>query len=376
MFKLFRTIVKPHFQCSIKYSSLSSSSSSITNAIVNNYLINSLGFPVNDAVAVSSEVPTYHLKSTANFDLVVNLFKDYGLNSTQIKEIISYAPKILTCKATKTLAPKLRFFQELGLPGPDLVTLVRRNRYIFWKGLDTKIIPTVDFYRTLLGGCDKKVIELINRSKWMLVANTTVTRISQNISLLKKYAVSDEMIYKTLIKDPQRMKLAPELLESKLQYVEEKLGISRDLPIFIYGFFAIMYRSDEEIENIIRVFRTFGWSDDQINTLVKSQPYCLDRSEAYIVDKLNFFMKELDYSPLYLMGCTSFWTLSLEKRMKPRNEVFKILKEKELVKDIPSFATVVKYTESKFLDYLKKFECHVPNLCETYLNSIKRLAPE
>lgn len=129
------------------------------------------------------------------------------------------------------------------------------------------------------------------------------------------------------------MKLAPELVESKLHYVEEKLGISRHLPIFIHGFFAVMYRSDEEIENVIRVFRSFGWSDEQISTLIRSQPHCLCRSEDHIVDKLNFFMKELDYSPFYLMGCTSFWTLSLGKRMKPRNEAFKILKEKELVKD-------------------------------------------
>lgn len=380
MFRFVRRIVFPcpksHFQSSI--TSLSSSSSLKVTPIsspesIADYLINSLGFHEDEAIAVSSQVR--RLKSTESSDLVVKVFKDYGLDDTQVRNIVSIVPRILTIKPNKTLEPKLRVFRELGLSAPDLVTLVRRNRFIFWKGLHTQIIPTVDYLRTLLG-CDEKVVELINRSKWMLLANTTITRISENIRLLKKYGLSDEKILSFLIRDPQRMKLAPELFESKLQYVENKLGISRSLPIFIHGLYAVMYSSELEIENNIQVFRSFGWSDYEIFTLIRSQPYFLDRSEAYIRDKLKFFMKDLNYTPSYLMRCTFFWTLSLEKRLKPRNEVFKILKERELVKDTPSFVTTVKYSEPKFLDFLKRFESHIPSLCETYKNSIKNLKGE
>ncbi|KVI07209.1 Mitochodrial transcription termination factor-related protein [Cynara cardunculus var. scolymus] len=164
---------------------------------------------------------------------------------------------------------------------------------------------------------------------------------------------------------------APDFFESKLQYVEGKLGISRDSSNFIHGLAAALYRSESDIENNVQIFRSFGWSNLEIATLFKAQPYCLSKSEAYISDKLNFFMKELKYTPCYLMGRTSFWTLSLEKRIKPRNEVLKILKEKEKVKDTPSLGTIVNYSELTFLSFLQRFESHIPSLCETYKNSLR-----
>ncbi|KAL7585350.1 transcription termination factor MTERF8, chloroplastic [Lactuca sativa] len=376
MFKIYRTIpfffLRSHFQFSITSFSSSSSSTKITEIVstnpVLNYLIDSLGFHEDDAIAVYSEVP--HLKSTANSNLVVNIFKEYGLNNVQIRDIVSMAPRILTVKPNKTLEPKLKVFTELGLLGPDLVKLVKRNPLIFSRGLHTQIIPTVDYLRNLLG-CDENVVKMINRSKWMLLPNSSLRRISANISLLKKYGLSDEKILKLLVTDPQRMKQTPELIESKLQYLEQKLGISRDSPLLIHALVAVMYRSESEIEKNLQVFRRFGWSDLEIGRLLKSQPYCLNKSEAYIVDKLNYFMKELKYTPSYLMGSTSFWTLSLEKRMKPRIEIIKILKKKELVKESLSLSTLVNYSESKFLGFLKNFESHIPGLCEIYKNRLK-----
>lgn len=374
MFKIFRTIPFAFLRSHFQFSSTSSSSPSkkfteiaSTNPFLG-YLINSLGFREADAIAVYSEVP--HLKSTANSNLVVNIFKEYGLDDVQIRDIVSMAPRILTVKPNKTLEPKLKVFRELGLPGPDLVTLVKRNPYIFRKGLHTQIIPTVDYLRNLLG-CDEKVVQLINRSKWMLLPNKTLERISANILLLKEYGLSDEKITKLLVTDPQRMKQTPELVESKLQFLEQKLGISRDSPILIHGLIAVMYKSESAIEKNIQVFRRFGWSDLEIGRLLRCQPYCLNKSEAYIVDKLNYFMKELDYRPSYLMGCTSLWTLSLEKRIKPRTEIFNILKERKVVKDASCLTTIVNYSESKFVDFLKKFESRVPGLCETYENRLR-----
>lgn len=380
MFKIFRTnpvfFLRSHFQ--FWHTSFSSSSSKkFTEIVATNpfldYLIDSLGFREDDAIAVYSEVP--HLKSTANSNLVVNIFKEYGLNNVQIRDIVSMAPRILTVKPNKTLEPKLNVFRELGLPGPDLVKLVKRNPLIFRKGLHTQIIPTVDYLRNLLGS-DEKVVQMINRSKWMLLPNKTLGRISANILLLKEYGLSDEKILKLLVTDPQRMKQTPELVETKLQYLEQKLGISRNSPILIHGLIAVMYKSESEIEKNIQAFRRFGWSDLEIARLLKRQPYCLNKSEAYIFDKLNYFMNELNYTPSYLMGCTSFWTLSLEKRMKPRNEVFRMLKERELVKDALSLSTIVNYSEVKFIGFLKKFESHIPGLCETYKNRLKNSKAE
>ncbi|KAI3757423.1 hypothetical protein L6452_04960 [Arctium lappa] len=371
MFKILQTIPFSYLRSPFQSSTTSfSSSPKITTQstpFIVDYLINSLGFHEHEAIAVSSKVP--HV-STTNSNSVINLFKNYGLNNIQIRNIISASPGILTLKPTKTLEPKLRIFRELGLPVPDLVKLIKRDTFIFRKGLHTQIIPTVDYLRKLLG-CDEKVVEMINRSKWVLLPSKTLTRISENISLLQKYGLCDQKILKFLVTNPQYMKQAPDLVETKLQYLEGKLGISRCSSNFIHGLGAALYRSESDIEKNIQIFHDFGWSDLEIGTLFRAQPYCLNKSEAYISDKLNFFMKELEYTPCYLMGRTSFWTLSLEKRIKPRNEVLKILKEKEVVKDTPSLATILNYSELKFLGFLQSFESQIPGLCETYKNSLR-----
>nr|XP_043614571.1 uncharacterized protein LOC122586657 [Erigeron canadensis] len=376
-----------------------------SNHFIVDYLMNTFLFSKQDAISMSSKGIFPHPKSTAKYESVVNTFKNYGLNNTQIKDIIFYAPHILTCKPHKTLQPKLRVFQELGLSGSDLVSLVKSNPVIFKCGLHTRIIPGLDLLKRLVGGSDENVIQVVKNFRWFYASNSRMnrlstnasilrnvgllnqinhihfvllntdklTRISANVTLLRRYGVPDVKISKLLVQHPMRMQKEPGLFESKMEYVERNLGISRHEPMFIHALVKVMYRGDSEIEKKKLIFRSFGWSDDEIGALIRAQPSCLDQSEAYLSEKLNFFKKDLNCKPLYLMGCTCFWTLSLEKRLKPRYEVYKILKQKELVKDIPAFYTIVQYPESKFIRFLKKFESKVPNLCETYVNSIQML---
>nr|XP_043617840.1 transcription termination factor MTEF18, mitochondrial-like [Erigeron canadensis] len=371
------------------------------NNFIVDYLMNSFLFSKQDAISIFSRGKFPH--PTANYELVVNTFKIYGLNNTQIKDIIFYAPKILTCKPHKTLHPKLRVFQELGLSGSDLVSLVKYNPEIFRCGLHTQIIPVLDLLKKLGGGSDENLIQVVKNFRWMYTAKSWIkrlstnasmlenlgllneskyihfvlfntdklTRISENVTLLRRYGVSDVKISKLLVQHTKYMQKEPEVFEKKLEYVEHNLGISRHEPMFVHGLLVVMYRGDSEIEKKKEVFRSFGWSDYEIASLIRSQPYCFTKSEDTIKDKLNVFMKELGYTPSFLMGRSCFMTLSLEKRVKPRYEIYKILKEKELLHEPVLLITLLQYAEPQFLGFLKSFENHVPNLCETYMNRVK-----
>ncbi|KAJ9546277.1 hypothetical protein OSB04_025984 [Centaurea solstitialis] len=354
-------------------------SSTIDEAIANrkphlllmDYLMDSLQFSKQDAISISTKSKVTRLKSTINSDLVVNIFKTYGLNLSQIRQIVSSVPKILTCKPNKTLEPKIRVFQELGLSGSDLFSFLRKNPQILWSDLHTKIMPCLQLLRELLGS-DEKAIQVMNRSRWLYFSNSCMERLSKNVSLLQDFGLLNERIAVFVINNPNMLTVDPSLLESRLSYVQEKLGISRESPAFIYALNAVLWLTDSEIEKKRQIFRSFGWSESDIGLLFRCQPNCLSRSEANIRDKLNFYMKDLGYTPLYLMSCTSFFTLSLDKRVKPRNTMLKILKEKKLVSnDKPSLITIANYTESKFLEFLRGFEDDVPSLCKTYLDSVK-----
>ncbi|KAJ9546269.1 hypothetical protein OSB04_025976 [Centaurea solstitialis] len=338
------------------------------------YLMDSLQFSEKDAISISTKSKVTHLKSTINSDLVLNIFKTYGLDLPQIRLIVSSVPKILTCKPNKTLEPKIRVFHELGLSGSDLVTLLRKNPWIFNFGVHTRIMPGLQLLKSILGN-DEKVIKFMNKSRWLYFTNRSMERLSKNVTLLQNFGLLNERITMFILTNPEKVMVESDLLERKLSYVEEKLGISRELPIFIHALTAVLWCTDSEIERRMQNFRSFGWSDSDIALLFMIQPYCFKMSEANIRNKLNFYMKDLGYTPSYLISCTSLLTFSMDKRVIPRNMMLKILKEKKLVSsDKPSLITIASYKESRFLEFLRGFEDDVPCLREIYLDTVKRVS--
>ncbi|KAJ9546273.1 hypothetical protein OSB04_025980 [Centaurea solstitialis] len=359
-----------------RYSTLSSAidANQKPHLLLVDYLMHSLQFSEKDAISISTKAKVTHLKSTINSDLVLNIFKTYGLDLPQIRHIVSSVPKILTCKPNKTLEPKIRVFHELGLSGSDLVTLIKKNPHILWTGLHTKIMPCLQLLRELLGS-DEIVIQVINRSRRLYFTNTSMKRLSKNVSLLQNFGLLNERILSFILNNPSKINVEPNQLKSRLSYVEEKLGISRESPIFIHALTAVLWRTDSEIERRVQNFRSFGWSDSDIALLFMNQPYCLAMSEANMRDKLNFYMKDLGYTPSYLMTRHSFFTYSLDKRVIPRNTMLKILREKKLVSsDKPSLISIATYTESKFLEFLRGFEDDLPCLRKIYLDSVKSVS--
>ncbi|KAF5770362.1 putative transcription regulator mTERF family [Helianthus annuus] len=141
----------------------------------------------------SSKGNLTHLKSTLNSDLILQTLKNYGVTLTQIKQIIFSVPKILTCKADKTLEPKLKVFQKLGLSGSDLAVLIRRNPDMFEFGLHTRIIPGVNLLKGYLGDY-QNAVEFINKSRWLYCTHYSMKRLFTNMQMLKGIGLSNERI--------------------------------------------------------------------------------------------------------------------------------------------------------------------------------------
>ncbi|KAJ0499882.1 putative transcription regulator mTERF family [Helianthus annuus] len=354
-----------------RYSTVIQSSGDQQQQPIINYLTSSLKFSKQDAITLSSKGNLTHLKSTLNSDLILQTLKNYGLTLTQIKQLIFSVPKILTCKAGKTLEPKLKVFQELGLSGSDLVVLIRRNPDVFGFGLHTRIIPGVNLLKGYLGD-DQNVVEFITKSRWLYCTNYSMKRLSTNMQMLKGIGLSNERIVRFMLSNPESSMVNTKLLVDRLKFVEEKLGVSPRVGSFVHALSVALYVSDVEVEGKMKVFRSFGWSDSDIALLFRHQPYCLNKSEGNIREKLEFLMKDLGYTPAYLIRCHTFFTFSLSKRVVPRNKMLMFLKEKGLVGDKPMLITLASYPELKFLDYLRGFEGDAPGLCEMYMDSDSR----
>ncbi|XP_075108662.1 uncharacterized protein LOC107799474 [Nicotiana tabacum] len=101
------------------------------------------------------------------------------------------------------------------------------------------------------------------------------------------------------------------------------------------------------------------------NVLVDFLVNSLDFSteEAISTSSKEFFMMELGYESSYLASHAPLLKLSLEKRIMPRSEILKLLKENQLIKGKLSLYTVVTRTESQFLEkYVLPFRAKIPEL--------------
>ncbi|KAK9270017.1 hypothetical protein L1049_025590 [Liquidambar formosana] len=355
-------------RCGLQYSTSSATDRLGKTHFMVDYLVNSLRFSREAAVSASTKVT--HLKSTHNPDLVLNFFKQSGLDKTHVRNIISLIPRLLSSNVDKTLKPKMRVLQDLGLSGSDLVEVITSNPSFFKRGLDTHIVPSIDFLKTIVRS-DENVVKAIKKKTWLLSSNNT-KRMQPNVVILQKCGISKEKIEKLVLRTPRRLLQNPKWLEDIVLRVENQLGIPRNSAMFSYGIDVLASMSKATLEFKYEIFKSFGWSESDIITMARNLPFCLSLSEVKIRNGLTFFMKELGYEPGYLASHPKLLMHSLEKRVLPRNAVLKVLKEKNLIRTNPSLCYIVCLPESKFMEeFVLQYKDVTPDVYEAYIN-VKR----
>lgn len=327
-----------------------------------NYLVDSLGFSKEEASLVSCKVTSWK-SLNRNPDLVLNFLKKTGFDNTQMKKLVSAAPKFLFYDVSKTLKPKLQCLMDIGLSGWDLVNVIAKDSTIVERGLVTHLKPTINCLRRTLGS-DENVVKAIKKTSWLLSfggCNVMET----NLLLLKKYGVSDDKIQKLVLRNPRYITQKPEWVKDLLHRVEKDFGIPLHSSIFPYGFHTLASQKKARCEKKIEIFRSFGWSDYDILTMFRKLPYSIALSEDKIQKGLSLYMKELGFKPAYLASRPSMLIYSMEKRVIPRMNVLKILDEKKLERRKVALYTAVRISESKFIKYfVLPYKDQVPDLYE------------
>ncbi|GMH09334.1 hypothetical protein Nepgr_011175 [Nepenthes gracilis] len=330
------------------------------------YLVKSLGFSSEEAISTSTKVS--RLKSEKNADSLIEFLNQHGLDNNQIKNFISSVPSSLNSNVDKTLKPKIRVFQDLGLSGTDLVDFIASNPYITERGLDSHILPSVDFLKLILG-TDANVIKAIKRANWLL-SGSTPKRMRENVASLQKYGLSHERIQKLILLNPRFLHYTTSRIEESLITVEEMLGIPPESTIFIYAVQMTASFSREALKLKYEIFKSCGWSELDVRAMARKLPSILGLSESTIRSRVNFFMKELGYEAGYIASRPTLLMFSMDKRVLPRNAVLLFLKERELKTRNPSLYTVLHLTESQFLNrFVLPYKDVFPQLREAYISN-------
>ncbi|XP_060197929.1 transcription termination factor MTERF2, chloroplastic-like [Lycium barbarum] len=348
MFTLVKNGAKRHFlsMYCIKLELFFSTTNAQPN-LMPEFLVNSLGYSRDKAISASNKV-TFLKPGNNKPYLVLDFFKNIGLDKTQIKMLVSPAPSLLFANVENTLKPKIKVLEEFGLSGSDLARVISRSGAFFRTSLDSGIKPSLKYLREVLSS-DDSVVKAIKRAPTLLHYHLHKA-MAPNISLLHNLGCSSLDIEKLFLRNPRIFLQKPEWLEDIVERVEKDFGIRTDSRMFFYGVEMLSSLSKSSLEMKLGIFKSFGWSDSDITMMVQRLPLCLTTSEAKLRNVLKFFMGELGYESSYIASHPTLLMFSLEKRVLPRNKILELLKEKKLIKRVPCFYTVIKCSEWEFLE--------------------------
>ncbi|RAL47003.1 hypothetical protein DM860_017044 [Cuscuta australis] len=327
------------------------------------FLADSLGFSRKESATIAAKVIRYSSRTKPS--LVVDVLKEIGLDTSQIKKCVSRFPRLLYFDIDKTLSPKFEFLQELGFSSSDLTEIIVKAPEIFSGGLDTNIRLNVAALADIFGGNTEDLRRTIKSFPWLLHSGF----VPKNISYFKELGFSIDQIRRFISIMSLPFCYPTRWFQERVDMLVNDFGLPRGSSKLFYAVRATSNLSKSKMERKLAIFRSFGWSESEIVTTFSTQPNYFALSEASIQRKLDYYMNKLGLKPAY-MSAIPFLSYSLEKRVIPRIEVVThTLKEKKR----PSLYAIICLAESKFeAKYLLPYKDVMPDLYESYKSKVGR----
>ncbi|KAK9111381.1 hypothetical protein Scep_018900 [Stephania cephalantha] len=367
MFIILRRRISSHFRPISTTTTTPQNPSDQSSFFTVSYLVNSCGLSPESALSASKKV---QFKSPSKPDLVLQFLRNHGFSNTQIANIASKRPSILLAKPRQTLLPKLDFFKGIGFSEPETAHFLSKEPTFFIRSLDRKIKPSHDYLKSLLGS-DEKVAATIksSSSSWVLQFNLQ-RLIGHKVESLRKFGVSEGSIAKLVKVRTRSLCKNNDRFDEMVRNVIE-MGIDTSSAQFANALHIFSGMNDSTLESKRQMFRSYGWSEDEIVLAIRKQPVCISISKEKLKNGLDFFMNELKWKPSELAKYPNLLGLSLEKRILPRWLVIQRLLSKGLVKDAVNICSVLKMTETEFLQkFLVKYGNEALEILKLYQDSL------
>ncbi|KAI3465124.1 hypothetical protein Pfo_021787 [Paulownia fortunei] len=333
------------FSVSLRFHSTSRARQPLINSTVFNFLLHKHYFSPESAKQVASVLT--RLRNPEKSDSLLSFLKESGFSNTQLEKIVKYSPYFISASLEKSIKPKIKVFQDLGLPANDIANIMANNPSILYRSANNSLIPSLSVLRGLLGS-DAEVAKLVRKSGWFLIKDLEKTMVP-NIEFLKSCFVSMEQIIRCMNSFPRFLLHKPEIIRKSADKAEE-MGVKRGSKMFIHAVRIIGSMSDESWELKLQAFQSLGFSEDDILRAFSKSPPAF----AVSVKKMKKVKEVLVSSGKYNMACIvshpSSLICSIEKRYEPRLQVLGILESKNLITKWPSFTTMFNKSDKEFFE--------------------------
>ncbi|XP_065868402.1 transcription termination factor MTERF9, chloroplastic-like isoform X2 [Euphorbia lathyris] len=327
------------------------------------FLVNSCGLSLKSALSVSKKFQLND-KTPQIPQAVLELFKSHHFSDTHVAQLIVKRPQVLNCRIHDNLKPKFEYLVKIGFEGELLPHLILSNTDITRVSLTSQIKPSVECLRLFLDS-DEKFLTFVKRGSWLLTHNMKIL-LQPNVDVLvKEGGVPAHVVERLLLLHPTFILQNPERLINAVNSVKN-LGLETTDTMFIQAFRVMLQMSESTWKKKIEVMKSMGFSEDDILKAFKRFPQCLACSEDNIRKTLHFYFNTMKLEPQTIIVNPALLGYSIEKRVRPRYHVLKVLESKKLIKGIKMWILVI--GEKNFCDkYIDQFKDEVPGLLEFYL---------
>ncbi|XP_058203234.1 uncharacterized protein LOC131317689 [Rhododendron vialii] len=346
------------FSSSLKSKHKSSNQDSFTVS----YLINSLGFTPEKALSASKHVK---FETPDRPDSVVAFFKNHGFTQTQISTIIKRFPSVLVCNTQETLLPKLQFLNSKGVSSTDVAVMVSTSTRVLKCSLKNVIIPAFDFFSNLLQSEEKAVAAFKRYSGIFWVDHQA--QVTPHIQVLREANVPEANIMYLLMKQPRTFMVKIGRFREVVEEVE-KTGFNPLRMNFVLAVHTVRSLAKSTWDEKVEAYKKWGLNDDEFLAAFRKQPGCMRVSENKIDKVMDFLVNKTGWGSSFFVRRPEVVSLSLEKRVVPRNAVYQALWSNGLIrsKDI-RLESLLLLSEKQFLKKVLSYqEEAAPKLLKLY----------
>ncbi|KAK1318707.1 hypothetical protein QJS10_CPB04g00583 [Acorus calamus] len=279
--------------------------------------------------------------------------------------MIFLRPSLLHLNPDKILKPKMDFLRDVGFSTPDLIFLLSHNPTILASSLDNQIVPAYGFLKGVLG-TREVVVLAAKRSPWLLHNNLHKT-MGSKIEVLRDHRVPDSSI-SAMIKQRPRLFLSlhPDRFTKAITKVKA-MDFRPSSSLFYMALGSILSISESHWEEKFELYRSFGWSEDDILLAFKKMPRIMELSNDKIRRMMDFFLKEPGLGLSIISSWPHLLLFSLEKTIIPRWSVIRVLTSHGILNKDANVSTIFKLQEEKFLEkYVIKYQEKVPQVLQAY----------
>ncbi|XP_071723774.1 uncharacterized protein [Rutidosis leptorrhynchoides] len=345
---------------------LSSSPLLSSSSIAAEYLINSCGLSSKSALSISQKL-NLDDNNLQKVKSVVEFLKSNGFYDNHIAKMAGKRPRILLNKVEKTLKPKMDLFVRNGFTCTHIIDLFTSNPNLLFRSLGDEIEPTLEFLKETLESSD----EVIRAMKRLLRHRVCVKEtMKSNVDFLIKQGVSAGNVSKMVLSYPNVFTRKHAEFVLNFNAVKD-MGIHPDECGFTYALTVMLHMNECTLSRKIELFKSLGWTHDDIVFMFKRSPFCFAYSEVKIRNTVAYFVNTIKVEREFFIAHPELLSYSVD-RMHKRYKIVKVLESKKLLKWNNQVAWTISMPDKYFIDnFVVKYEKNVPGLLEMYNGSGK-----